>query len=813
MIKTELIPSAWSHCFDLTDQGSLSAIDIINAGEKMRAEGLTSLAVDLYRRWLANGSSTLAYAICFNLGVSLSDIGEYEEAIKTYQRAIDLREDFLPARFNIGTAQEKMGQPLHALASWRDILALTPACLAADLATHKLTLNNLGRLLEIQRQYPDAQACLRESLTLDLEQPDVIQHWLHLRQKQCAWPLLGDWPASHPERAWASASALSTLALTDDPLLQLAAARRFVDTRIKVAPNPLSKRASYGHSRLRIGYLSGDFCMHPVALLLVEAFERHNREHFEIYGYCWSPQDGSSVRQRVVAAMDHFVRIDHLDDAAAAHQIRSDEIDILIDLQGLTAGARLTLLALRPAPIQIAYLGFPGTTGHPEIDYLIADKYVLPTELAKAYSETPLYLPRCFQPCDSRREVAPPLSRSEFLLPQTSFVFCCFNNNYKITPELFAVWMRIISRVPGSVLWLLADNRWARENLVGAAEQHGIDPARLIFAERAAPPIYLARYRLADLFLDTTPFNAGTTANDALWMGLPLLTLSGRAFASRMAGSLLCSLGLNELVTTNFVDYEARAVELANAPQRMMQLRLALQAAHNSNPVFAMTCFARDLEVIYSDVASRIGDPGMAAFARPKRFLHVGCGAQRQQDTLPVFNDGNWQEIRFDIDPAAMPNILGSMTDIGALSDGSVDAVYSSHNVEHLYPHEVPVALRQFLRVLRNDGFLAITCPDLQSVCSLVAANRLTETAYVSPSGPIAAIDILFGHRAALAQGMAGMAHHTGFTRDSLEAALIDAGFATVAVISRPERLDLWAIASKNELTPVEFTELARILG
>ena len=855
----------------LAQQQQLSVADLISAVEQRQAAGQTEAALGLYRHWLAHNPSPLAYAIWFNLGVALVNADLPAQARDAYQNAIAQNEHFLPARFNLGTCLEKLGQTDLALSTWQGILALGASVLAADVATHTLTLNNLGRLLEIGRQYPQAEACLRQSLALRLQHgttspttaqtpaddlADVIQHWLHLRQKQCRWPLLADWPGTQPESALLAASTLSTLALTDDPQVQLATARRFLQSRIQRAAAPLAQKRSYGHPRLRIGYLSGDFCRHPLSLLMVELFELHDRTQFEVFGYCWSPEDGSTLRQRVIAAMEHFTRIDTLDDATAAQRIRADEIDILVDLQGLTSGFRPKLLALRPAPIQITYLGFPGSSGHPDIDYLIADRHVIPPESIPHYSETVLYMPRCFQPSDRQREVAAPLTRAQCGLPEQTFVFCCFNNNYKITPEVFACWMRILAAVPASVLWLLADNRWARTHLTQTAAQCGIDPARLIFSERTSPALYLARYPLADLFLDTFPFNAGTTANDALWMGLPLLTLSGRAFASRMAGSLLHTLGLPELITTDLPAYEARAVELALAPESLTALRQRLTAARQSSALFDMPQFARDFEALYARVAEQpapipafpqhgtqqqpnatgqptdswsgslplVGRAGVGAgipvhpFESPpgaprKCFLHVGCGGQRQAGTLPLFNDGQWTEIRQDIDPAAQPDILGSMTDLGALADGSVDAVYSSHNIEHLYSHEVPLALREFLRVLKPEGFVILTCPDLQSVCAQVAANRLLEPAYLSSAGPIAPLDILYGLRSALARGHSGMAHRTGFTRDSLQAALQQAGYASVTVLARPAQFALWAVACKRVRQADELAELTRQLG
>lgn len=801
---------------DNVDAGQAALIqsveEIIGRAEQLREQGLAAQIIPLYQAWLAENNPPLAYVIWFNLGVALAGGGEYPQAMAAYQRAIVLRRDFLPARFNLGSMLEKQGQPSEALAVWREILSLSPQDLANDTATRILTLNNLGRLLEIHHRYAEAEASLHESLRLDSAQADVIQHWLHLRQKQCSWPILATWPGGYAERAWMNASALSTLAYTDDPEIQKAAARRYIESHTKPSPprSPPAARPGYRHERLRIGYLSGDFCRHPVGMLLIGLLERHNRERFQIYGYCWSPEDGSGVRQRLIAAMDHFVPIRDIDDVAAAEMIRADEIDILIDLQGLTSGARPNLLSHRLAPLQISWLGFPGTSGHPEIDYLLVDRYVVPPGYAHAYSETPLYLPQCFQPSDPLRDVAPALVRKDLGLPETGFVFCCFNNNYKITAQLFAAWMRILSRVPGSVLWLLADSSWAREHLQAAAESHGVDSNRLVFSERVAPPVYLARYRLADLFLDTTPFNAGTTANDALWMGLPLLTLSGQAFASRMAGSLLHTLGLDELITTSLEAYEDRAIGIALAPGRSAQLRCAIETARNVSPLFNMAAFARDLEALYEEVFA--WTPMLPPGTGSRCFLHVGCGKLGKKDTLPIFNDDNWNEIRLDIDPAAKPDIVASMTDLGALSSATVDAVFSSHNIEHLYPHEVRLALCEFNRVLKPDGFIVITCPDLHSVCAQVVQKGLTATAYLSPAGPIAALDMLYGYRMAVERGQTSMAHRTGFTRESLEVELRNAGFIAISVINRPEHFDLWAVATKSSISPKQFSELTRRL-
>jgi predicted O-linked N-acetylglucosamine transferase (SPINDLY family) len=401
-------------------------------------------------------------------------------------------------------------------------------------------------------------------------------------------------------------SALAMMNVSDDPAQQLEAALRFVDKKVMSNVPKLANPKGYGHTKLRIAYVSSDFSLHPVSMLTAQLYELHDREHFEVYGYCWSPEDGSGLRQRVIGAMDHFTRIDKMSDEAAAKLIREDEIDILVDLQGQTAGARANLLAYRPAPIQITYLGLPATTGLPSIDYVIADRFLIPESAAPFYSEKPLYMPDVYQVSDRNRPVGPVPTRGNCGLPANGFVFCSLNNNYKYTPEMFAVWMRILHRTPGSVLLLLSDNPWAEANLVREAQEQGIEKNRLVFAARALPPDYLARYAVIDLFLDTFPFNAGTTANDALWMGLPVLTYTGRSFASRMAGALLTAAKMDELITYNLVDYEEKAVALAANPQDCKRLRDHLAVVHESGALFDTPLFVRNLETRLQELVAAL---------------------------------------------------------------------------------------------------------------------------------------------------------------------------------------------------------------
>jgi predicted O-linked N-acetylglucosamine transferase (SPINDLY family) len=353
-------------------------------------------------------------------------------------------------------------------------------------------------------------------------------------------------------------------------------------------------------SRITLGYLSADFHAHATAYLIAELFEKHDRERFAVVGYSYGPDDGSSTRRRLVKALDRFVELKDVSFGDSAQRIAADGVDILVDLKGYTGNARTQILALRPAPIQVNYLGYPGTMGAPFMDYILVDDFIVPLEQQPFFTEKLVHLPGCYQVNDGQRAISPHTpSRAACALPEEGFVFCSFNNNYKITPEMFGVWMELMKAVPGSVLWLLEGNRFAPANLRREAESRGVAAQRLVFAPRRSLADHLARYRLADLFLDTFPCNAHTTASDALWVGCPVLTLAGQTFVSRVAGSLLRSLGLPELITTSLDEYFDVALRLARDANWLAELRVRLAANRTTSRLFDAEQFARDLEQAY----------------------------------------------------------------------------------------------------------------------------------------------------------------------------------------------------------------------
>ena len=592
--------------FALASQGALSVIDVFSVTQRLIDEKHLDIALQLYRLWLDRTESPIAYVVQFNLGVLLSNSNDFVAAEAAYRAAIAQKPNFIEGNLNLGTLLERTGHQEEALTVWRAVLTFVNLQFPADCLFYIQALNNLGRLLEIRKELPEALAMLTLSLKQDPKQPPAITHWIHIRQKLCEWPVYSNSLGLEMKDLIASTSSLAMLSASNDPALQLTTAKRYVEENVLKDVSYLSTKQSYGHERLRIGYLSSDFCSHAVSILTAELYSLHDRSKFEVFGFCWSNEDGSSLRARVIEGMDHHIKIGDIGDKDAAELIRSHEIDILIDLHGLTSGTRHNILSYRPAPVQITWLGFPGPTALPEIDYVLCDPFVFPPELEPFFTEKPLRMPQVFQVNDRQRFIGSCPTRESCGLPEDVFVFCSFNNTYKVTPDVFSVWMSILKQVPNSVLWLVADNETVRKNLYEYAIGHGVASERLIFADRALPAEYLARFQVADLFLDTFPFGGGTTASDALWAGLPILTYSGRTFASRMAGGLLMAVDLPELITFNLRDYENKAVELTEHPERISTIKQQLVDNRLSCALFDTHRFVRDLEILFNEAIDEL---------------------------------------------------------------------------------------------------------------------------------------------------------------------------------------------------------------
>jgi predicted O-linked N-acetylglucosamine transferase (SPINDLY family) len=524
--------------------------------------------ITLYERWIEANTDTspVLYAAWFNLGILLAATGNQVDAANAYGNALALRPDLHVAAINLGLLHEKSGQPEQALAIWRR--ATQPD------ADRVALLIQQARLLETLGELEQAEKILQRVLLTDPAQPDVIHHWIHLRQKSCRWPTVpANMPDLPPTELLRRSGPLGVLALTDDIGKQHEAAAAWIDRKTQPAPRRLAPITPYPHRRIRLGYMSSDFCSHAMSYLITELFERHDRSRFEVFGYDSSLEDGTQLRKRVLAAFDHHRVIRALPDENAAQSIRDDEIDVLIDLNGITEGSRIAVLRWKPAPIQATYLGYIGPLPMPELDYILCDTIVIPAEHEATYRPKPLPIAQIYQANDSKRTLGRPVSRSEVGLPEDSFVLCCFSRHYKITEEMFAAWMSVLHQSSRAVLWLAKDNPYSQANLLSAARHAGIADHRLIFSERADPDLYLSRLGVADLFLDTYPYNAGTVASDAIRMCLPLITLCGEAFASRMAASLLHAAGAPQGITTSLAKYVKAIVRLANDPSAYAQYK------------------------------------------------------------------------------------------------------------------------------------------------------------------------------------------------------------------------------------------------
>jgi len=464
---------------------------------------------------------------------------------------------------------------------------------------------NLGTVYVRQRRYAEADASLLKALALAPDDPYVLTLLAHARQLRCAWSGLGELHErirsvldGDARDVRSDFNPFPMLAMPTSPRQQLAASERYARSFAAPAAERPVVSTSTRSKRLRVGFASSDFRAHPMMTLMVELWERVDRNRIAMFGYGIVARSEGPAGQRAERAFEHFVDVSEEPAERIAQRIRDDRIAILFDLNGYTRNARPAIFARRPAPVQVNCIGFPGTLGAPWYDYIFTDRFSLPERLQGFYSERALYMPHMAFPSDTTRlPPGPAPSRAACALPEQGFVFCCFNNAYKILPEIFAIWMRLLQARPGSVLWLLDTNPDAKANLQREAAQAGVDPQRLIFAPRVAVGEHVARNAAADLFLDTYPYGAHTTANDALLAGLPVLTCVGETLASRIAGSQLHAIGLPELITERFADYEALALELAIKPQLLRGYRARLAANRHTHPLFDMARYSRDFEL------------------------------------------------------------------------------------------------------------------------------------------------------------------------------------------------------------------------
>jgi len=529
-----------------------------------------------------------------NLGAILINVGAWADAASYLQRAIELKPDYADAYSNLGIALSEMGDINQAVISLKQAVKLQPQHIAAH--------NNLGFALKESGDLKAAVASFDNTLALQPDHASALANRIYLQAEMCDWHRHNAIKAELDilERGGGDVAPFTLLTIGDEPEKQRIYAENFSHFKYRCSPLPETTNVENKTKKLRIGYFSSDFYNHATMYLMASMFGHHDKNRFEIFAYSYGPDKDDAMRRKVIRDVDNFRDVRNYSDKEIAELARQEGIDIAIDLKGHTRGARTGIFCYRPAPIQISYLGYPGTMGADFIDYLIADDVVIPSEFKKHYSEKIIYLPNSYQINDSSRAISERvMKRSEFGLPEDGFVFCSFNKNYKISPREFDIWMRLLQKVDGSVLWILHSNGQAPQNLVKEAKARGVSADKIVFADRLPLDEHLARLRLADLFLDTFNVNAHTTASDALWAGLPVVTKIGKSFPARVAASLLTATGMQDLVTETEDAYEMLAFELATHQKKLDIIRQTLMANRKTCPLFNTQLFVRHIEAAF----------------------------------------------------------------------------------------------------------------------------------------------------------------------------------------------------------------------
>jgi len=604
-----MVAEIFSTAVKRATERSLPVMELLGAAGTLHAANEVTLVVALYRAWVDhNQGDPLMHAVLFNQAVVLSNIGDLQGARAALTEAIRLAPDFMPPYINIGNVLEKLGAVGDAVTHWYAVVNKLPG-ITADNLNYKLSaLKQIGRVLE--RAYFDEQAedALRLSLELNPNQSDVAQHWFSLRQRQCKWPVIKPWATVTRTQIVNGISSLSLAAYTDDPFLCLANAARYAKDNVGRQKTPYmddhaKRKTAPSPARRKVGYLSSDLREHAIGFLMSELFEVHDRSKIEVFLYYCGHEVTDDVNKRIKAAAEHWIDISALTDDQAAQRIMDDGIEILVDVNGYTHSARTKVIAMQPAPIIVNWLGFPGSMGSPYHHYIIADDFVIPPGSELFYSEKVVRVP-CYQPNDRKRVIAPIRpTRADVGLPEDAMVYCCFNGIHKITPFTWKRWMDILKAAPNSVLWLLAGTlESTHERLRQSAAAHGVAAERIIFAPKQLNPRHLARYPLADLFLDTAPYGAHTTSSDALWMGVPVLTVAGRGFATRVCGSLVKSAGLEDMICATPEQYVAKAIEFGTNKAKLAEVRARLAANRDTCVLFDTNLMATSLEAIYEQM-------------------------------------------------------------------------------------------------------------------------------------------------------------------------------------------------------------------
>ena len=536
-----------------------------------------------------------------NRGNTLQELKRLEEALVSYGKAISIKPDYAEAYYNRGNSLQELKRLEEALASYGKAISIKPDYIDAHY--------NLGTVFRELKRFDEAVACYDKVLHIKPDYKFAIGLLQHVKMLTCNWGNFDNQKDLILQKIDSNEIVIPPfvlVGLADTPTTHRSCSEIYIkenfpqNSTLGVIPKYIKK------NKIRLGYYSADFRTHAVAILIAELIEVHNKEQFELIAFSFGPDEKDEMQTRLSKSFDQFIDVGNKSDQAVAELSRQLGIDIAIDLGGLTGDCRTGIFSFRAAPIQVNYLGYPGTMGANYIDYIIADHTLIPATSHKFYSEKVIYLPNTYQVNDRKKVISDKeFNRTELGLPEDGFIFCCFNNNYKILPTTFDGWIRILKAVDSSVLWILQDNDWVENNLREEVQKRGVKESRLIFGKRMPLSEHLARHRQADLFLDTFPYNAHTTASDALWAGLPVLTMMGESFASRVAASLLKAIDLPELITSSQDQYETLAIELASNPNKLKAIRDKLERNRLTTPLFDTPSFTKHIEIAYTRMYER----------------------------------------------------------------------------------------------------------------------------------------------------------------------------------------------------------------
>ncbi|MGV1751123.1 O-linked N-acetylglucosamine transferase, SPINDLY family protein [Agrobacterium sp. CG674] len=597
--------SLFLNLLELAKNQRLALSDAITFAEKFSAEGRKDDAVALYKTWLAfNPTHPNQQMVYFNYSVLLRNTNDIAGSINAMDAALRIDPLFGPAHINLGRAFEDSGVAPLAIKQWQSFVDATAEMTPDRVSYRLMALQHIGRVMENAGLLAEAETVLWQAMELRPEKSETGQHWSAIRQRLCSWPIIS--PSSHVTRRQMidSMSPLTLGCYSDDPMFQLARAytynKSFVGRLdVRNFPRPTVKHKSGTGQRLRVGYVSSDLRDHAVGFALREVLELHDKNNVEIHAYyCGDPVSNDATQTRMKAAVDAWHEIGALSDEQAARQIASDGIDILIDVNGYTKHARTKIFAYRPAPVIVNFCGYPGSIGSPFHQYMIADGEIVPPSSEIYYSEKVLRI-ACNQPIDRKRTIAEKPTRQAAGLPDDAFVFACFNGMQKVTPDTFERWKTILAATPGSIMWLLSGNDKADQRLREKFVEAGIESERIIFAPKAGNAEHLARIAVADLFLDTFPYGAHSTAADSLTVGLPVLTFPGKSFAARFCASVVAATGVSELICDGPDDYVAKAIAFAKTPASLKLVRDKLQANRETSALRDIPGLARRLEELF----------------------------------------------------------------------------------------------------------------------------------------------------------------------------------------------------------------------